>query len=87
MGKSETFQPLKSTLQKRNILTVTVLIFIACITFVVYQNSCELQHVNLLADIDKYEQTLDPDLCHSLIERIDSINDNCDVQVEILDCG
>lgn len=76
----------KSSIRKV-ILVTAVSIPIAVLAFLTLQNSCDIQHVSLLADIDKYEQTLDPDFCHSLLERIDSHNTQCDIRLEILDCG
>jgi len=37
--------------------------------------------------IKKYNETLDPEFCESLIEQIDAFNDNCDSEIEIVDCG
>ena len=85
------FLPLKLTLQKRNInkivFVVAISISLIGLVSVTVRDSCEIQHVDLLTDINEYEQTLDPDFCYSLIERIDSFNDQCEIQLEILDCG
>jgi len=79
------------TLQRRNInkiiLAAAISISLAGLVAVTVQDSCEIQHVGLLTDINEYEQTLDPDFCHSLVERIDSFNDQCQIQLETLDCG
>jgi len=78
-------------LQKSNIrkviLVTAISIPIAGLVFLTLQNSCDIQHVAILTDIGKYEQTLDPDLCHSLLERIDSHNARCEIHLEVLDCG
>ena len=81
----------KLTLQKRNLNKIVFIVAISIsmigLVSVATQDSCEVQHVSLLTDINEYEQTLDPDFCYSLVERIDSFNDQCDIQLEILDCG
>ncbi len=41
----------------------------------------------LINQIDSYEQTLDPELCEEIVEKIDLFNDECSPQIEILDCG
>ncbi len=78
-------------MQKRSIsrivFVVAISVSLAGLASVAVRDSCEIQHVDLLADINEYEQTLDPDSCHSVVERIDSFNDKCDIQLEILDCG
>jgi hypothetical protein len=49
--------------------------------------SCSVKHVGIIADIEKFEQTLDPDFCASVLERIDVFNDDCEPEIEIIDCG
>ena len=49
--------------------------------------SCSVKHVGILNDIKKFEQTLDPDFCESVVERIDVFNDECEPEIEIIDCG
>jgi len=50
-------------------------------------NSCEIEHVSILSEINTYEKTLDPELCENLVFRILEFNDECGYEVEILDCG
>ena len=50
-------------------------------------NSCEVEHASILYEINTYEKTLDPEFCENLVFRILEFNDECDYQVEILDCG
>ncbi len=50
-------------------------------------DSCGIQHISILNDIQKYEQTLDPEFCESIVYRIDDFNDMCEPEIEILDCG
>lgn len=75
------------TSQGRNAALVAASAILAILAFVAVQDSCEFQHMGLLADTDLYGQTLDPDLCHSLNERAGGLNDRCEIQIEILDCG
>ena len=49
--------------------------------------SCSVKHVGILNDIKKFEQTLDPDFCESVVEHIDVFNDECEPEIEIIDCG
>ena len=49
--------------------------------------SCSVKHIGILNDIKKFEQTLDPEFCESVVERIDLFNDECEPEIEIIDCG
>ena len=41
----------------------------------------------ILNEITTYEKSLEPEFCEIIVEKIDLFNDNCEPQVEILDCG
>jgi len=79
------------TSQKRSIgkivIAAAISVSLVGLVSVAVRDSCEVQHMGLLTDINEYEQALDPDLCHPLVERIDSFNDRCQIQLETLDCG
>ena len=79
------------TSQRRNpnkAVFVTLLsISLVGLVYVAVQDSCEVRHVGLLNDIDKHERTPDPDLCYSMLERIENFNDRCGFHLEIPDCG
>ena len=49
--------------------------------------SCSVKHIGILNDIEKFEQTLDPEFCANVVERIDMFNDECEPEIEIIDCG
>ena len=51
------------------------------------ENSCGIKHIIILNDLKIHEDSLDPEFCEELLERIDSFNLQCEPQVEILDCG
>ena len=53
--------------------------------FAVY--SCGIQHIVIMADLDSYEKSLDPEFCDVLVEKINLFNADCKPEVEILDCG
>ena len=50
-------------------------------------HSCGIQHITILNEIASYERSLDPEFCEIIVEKIDLFNDNCEPQIEILDCG
>lgn len=50
-------------------------------------NSCGIEQVSILSDIQSYEKTLDPEFCENLVYRILEHNDECDSNIEIIDCG
>jgi len=41
----------------------------------------------ILNEITSYEQSLEPEFCEITVEKIDLFNDDCEPQIEILDCG
>ena len=49
--------------------------------------SCGIQHMIILNEITSYEQSLEPEFCEITVEKIDLFNDDCEPQIEILDCG
>ncbi|GFN40099.1 MAG: hypothetical protein O6761_01065 [Thaumarchaeota archaeon] len=49
-------------------------------------SSCGIEHVIIINDSQSYED-LDPESCEELVYRIIELNENCDTDIEILDCG
>ncbi len=62
-------------------------ISIVILLFILVPNTCAVKHVTMLGDIDRYYESLDPEMCEMLVHRINSFNDECKPVVEILDCG
>jgi len=89
MEKSVKFLLLKLTSQKpKTLIAVSIGIVVFGIFLVNFSwNSCSIEHTILLQDIMAYEQSLDPEFCESVLERIDNFNEECDQDIEILDCG
>jgi hypothetical protein len=50
-------------------------------------DSCVVDSVLINNQINSYEKSLDPEFCENVLEQIDMHNDQCDSQIEILDCG
>lgn len=50
-------------------------------------NFCGLQHIVITSDLKNYENSLDPDFCNGLVEKINFFNLDCEPKIEILDCG
>ena len=91
MEKKETFPQLNLTLlkDKKTIYLILSFIGISIITISIMfsDNSCGISHIGIMVNLQSYEQSLDPEFCEELIEKIDSYNVQCMPQVEILDCG
>ena len=80
----------KLTFQKtslRNLILIAVGISIVGISLSLTGYSCGIQHMIILNEISSYEKSLEPEFCEIIVEKIDLFNDNCEPQVEILDCG
>ena len=54
---------------------------------IISDNSCGVKHILIVNDLNVYEQSLDPEFCDDLVEKIDLFNSQCEPQIEILDCG
>lgn len=90
MVNNEMYLQSKLTLQKNNLRNLILLVFAIFILIVIMILSfppCGLQHMFLIDDLKKYEQSFDPNLCYVLVEKIDSFNEQCHPTIEILDCG
>ena len=80
----------KLIFQKINLKFLILILFgiLILVIFVEYaNNSCNVKNIIILNEIASYEKSLDPELCENILEKIDSHNDECSSQIEILDCG
>ena len=78
------------TFQKTNLkylILIAIGIFIIGITISLTGYSCGIQHMIILNEITSYEKSLEPEFCEVIVEKIDLFNDDCEPQIEILDCG
>jgi hypothetical protein len=50
-------------------------------------DSCGIRHMIIINEITSYEKSFDPEFCEIIIEKIYLFNDDCEPQIEILDCG
>jgi len=90
MESSVTFLQWKLIFQKtslRNLLLIAIGISIVGIFISFTGYSCGIQHMIILNEITSYEQSLEPEFCEITVEKIDLFNDDCEPQIEILDCG
>ena len=90
MESSVTFLQWKLIFQKtslRNLLLIAMGISIVGILISFTGYSCGIQHMIILNEITSYEQSLEPEFCEITVEKIDLFNDDCEPQIEILDCG
>ncbi len=84
------FQQWKLIFQKtnlRNLILIAIGISIVGISISLTGYSCGIQHMIILNEITSYEQSLEPEFCEIIVEKIDLFNDDCEPQIEILDCG
>ena len=77
-----------STFAKRAAIIVLVGIAVIIILYVLdVSNTCPIKQINVLNDIKKYDITKNPDLCADINNRIIQLNNQCGIEMEILDCG
>ena len=84
------FPQWKLIFQKTRIKNLTIILF--GVLFVVLivgfmDDPCSVNRFVITNEISSYEKSLDPELCENILEKIDSYNDMCTSQIEILDCG
>ncbi len=71
----------------KNLILFALFILFILVLLSFTGNSCGIQHMLILNDIFSYEKSLDPELCEIIVEKIDSFNDSCEPEIEILDCS
>jgi hypothetical protein len=71
----------------RNFILIASVVSIVVILIVFSGSSCGIQHMIILNEITSYEKSLEPEFCEIIVEKIDLFNDDCEPQIEILDCG
>lgn len=84
------FPQWKLIFQKTRIKNLTLILFAALFVILVVEyvdDSCNVDHFVIINEISSYGKSLDPELCENILEKIDSYNDMCTSQIEILDCG
>ena len=80
----------KLILQKINLKNLTLILFGILFIGIMISfigNSCRIEYILIINDISSYDQSLDPEFCEIIVEKIDLFNDSCEPQIEILDCG
>ena len=80
----------KLILQKTNLKYFTLILFVSffVVGVLMFTNdSCSVDHLIISNfDIEENEKGLF-EFCENVLEKIDSYNDQCESQIEILDCG
>ncbi len=66
---------------------ILALVAVVVVVVILATPQCSVQYQALQFDIDRYHESPDPEICEIILEQIDSYNDQCGGQVEILDCG
>ena len=74
-------------LSLRNLILIAIGISIVGLLIYSIDSSCGLKHMIILNEISSYEKSLEPEFCEIIVEKIDLFNDECEPQIEILDCG
>lgn len=72
---------------QRNLILIIIGIVVVGTIVAYSSNSCGIQHIQLINDIALYEQSLEPEFCEIIVDKIDLFNEQCKPQIEILDCG
>ncbi len=84
------FPQWKLIFQKTRIKNLTIILFVALFVALVVGfmgDFCVVDNFIITNEISSYEKSLDPELCENILEKINSYNDMCISEIEILDCG
>ena len=84
------FPQWKLIFQKTRIKNLTIILFSVLFVVLVIGfmgDSCSVDNFVITNEISSYEKLLDPEQCENILEKINSYNDVCTSQIEILDCG
>ena len=74
-------------------LRITIIIGLACISIITVfysmglVDSCPIKHVNVVNELKKYHENLDPELCEDLDNKIIELNNKCGIEMDVIDCG
>ncbi len=71
----------------KNLVFIGIFFLIILILIVFSNDFCGIRHMLILNEITSYEKSLEPEFCEMIVENIDLFNDDCEPQIEILDCG
>ncbi len=71
----------------KNLTLIGIIILFVSILLMFFDDSCGIRHMLILSEVTSYEKSLEPELCEIIVEKIDLFNDDCQPQIEILDCG
>ena len=79
------------TLQNPRITKIIILFVIISVPVIFFSlgalNSCGIRHIALLDNIKTFEKNQDPEFCENTVNDIISFNEQCEPEIEILDCG
>ena len=74
-------------------LRITIIIGLVCICIITVfysiglVDSCPIKHVNVVNELKKYHENLDPELCEDLDNKIIELNNKCGIEMDVIDCG
>jgi len=71
----------------KNLIIILFSVLFVALVIGFMGDSCSLDNFVITNEIFSYEKLLDPEQCENILEKIDSYNDMCTSQIEILDCG
>lgn len=71
----------------KNLILISFIILIMVLFLSLSNYSCGIKHMQILNEINSFEESLDPETCAMIVEKIDLFNDSCEPKIEILDCG
>lgn len=90
MASNVMFLQLRLTLPKPKL---SITIFVSCFliilgSFLVLQyGQCSVDKFVISQDLENWQENLDPEDCENILDRIYQFNDQCEENIEIVDCG
>jgi len=76
-----------SNVSKYGIIVAVAVLASIVLYSIWFVNSCPVKHVTVINELKHYQETLDPELCENLVNKIIELNEECGIEVEPIDCG
>ncbi|HSB82998.1 MAG TPA: hypothetical protein VLD64_00735 [Nitrosarchaeum sp.] len=76
-----------SFVSKYGIIVTMAVLTVIILYNVWFVNSCPIKHVSVVNELNQFRETLDPELCDDLLNKIIELNDECGIEIEPIDCG
>jgi len=76
-----------NNVSKYGVIVAMAVLTAIILYYVWFVNSCPVKHVAVVNELMQFQETLDPELCDNLLNKIIELNEECGIEIEPIDCG